>query len=93
MGLSEHRNIGFQYVPIQFQDIPTLGPLGFALTAQAQRLRQHGLSAVVCSPQGGEASWPQVLHAVQNGAFVVFMSPERALKEAREKCEKNIKEH
>lgn len=58
-----------------------ISPLVSLMHDQAQRLRQHGLSAVVCSPQGGEASWPQVLHAVQNGAFVVFMSPERALKE------------
>ena len=49
---------------------------------QAQRLRQHGLSAVVCSPQGGEACWQNVLESVQHGAMVVFMSPERALKEA-----------
>eukprot|EP00434_Breviolum_minutum_P019187 symbB.v1.2.016910.t1/scaffold1304.1/size242089/4 len=59
-----------------------LGSSGFGyLAAGAQRLRQHGLSAVVCSPQGGESCWQNVLESVQHGAMVVFMSPERALKE------------
>ena len=70
--------------------------VALSIHAEAQRLRQRGLSAVVCSPQGGEANWPQVLQAVQHGAMVVFMSPERALKEAlgpkdwAKKCKKHF---
>lgn len=58
-----------------------ISPLVSLMHDQAQRLRQHGLSAVVCSPQGGESCWQNVLESVQHGAMVVFMSPERALKE------------
>eukprot|EP00913_Durusdinium_trenchii_P013728 g12889.t2 len=60
-----------------------ISPLVSLMHDQVQRLRQHGIPAVVCSPQGGEASWPQVLESVNRGALMVFMSPERAVKEAK----------
>ncbi|CAE7596370.1 RECQSIM [Symbiodinium natans] len=63
-----------------------VSPLVSLMHDQVQRLKQAGVPALVCSPQGGESCWEKVVSAVRNGeAALIFMSPERAVKEAEKR--------
>lgn len=63
-----------------------VSPLVSLMHDQAKRLKESGVPALVCSPQGGESRWDHVVAAVHRGeAALIFMSPERAVKEAEKR--------
>jgi len=63
-----------------------VSPLVSLMHDQAKRLNESGVPALVCSPQGGESRWDHVVAAVRGGqAALIFMSPERAVKEAEKR--------
>ncbi|CAJ1452657.1 unnamed protein product [Effrenium voratum] len=62
-----------------------ISPLVSLMHDQAERLRRCGVGAVVCSPQGGESCWASALQQLRRGAAVIFMSPERAVSQAKAK--------
>eukprot|EP00930_Biecheleria_cincta_P063946 TRINITY_DN4948_c0_g2_i1.p1 TRINITY_DN4948_c0_g2~~TRINITY_DN4948_c0_g2_i1.p1 ORF type:complete len:1322 (-),score=255.34 TRINITY_DN4948_c0_g2_i1:564-4130(-) len=68
-----------------------ISPLVSLMHDQAKHLRDSGVPAAVCSPQGGE-SWSNVLKRAYNGELcVIFMSPEMAVRQAKTNSLKQLR--